>query len=102
MYMTLGFLQSRLGRPRYVAELNFSTDPAIAFRESFYAACSTLRYRDIMALSRALNYSTRAIESWKYKEKMPSTYIALRVIEWTKQGKPMKLERPTDYKYSML
>jgi len=95
------FLQSRLGRPRYVAELDDSKDPAIQFRERFYAACSTLRYRDIMALSRALNCSTRAIESWKYKEKMTDIGTALTVIEWIKQGKPMRLERPAASKFSM-
>lgn len=79
------------GRPRFVAELT-SEDLALPFYDSFYQACGTFKYRDIVALSRALDVNPRTIESWKYREKRPDFTKMLFVIEWIKQGKPMRLE----------
>jgi len=92
---------TRLGRPRFVAQLG-DTDLAQSYYDDFYNACATLRYRDIMALSRALNVHTRTIESWKYNEKRPDFSIMLEVIDWTKQGKPMFTEQPGQKKVSLL
>ena len=80
------------GRPHYVARL--PKDQSLQFRDNFYQACSTFKYRDIVALSRALGTSPRAVISWKYRERMPRISTALSVLEWTKQGKPMQLESP--------
>ena len=78
------------GRPCSVAEINFAVDDEIELRERFYEACSGLRYREIMALSRALGVGSSTVEKWKYCITFPSWYVALRVIDWFKRGKPMK------------
>ena len=80
---------SRRGRPPYVAQLDLVHDPALEFYTSFYTVCESFRYRDIMALSRALGISASAIEKWKYGQRMPRIGTALTVLDWVSQGKPM-------------
>lgn len=89
----MSWVSDRRGRPRYVAEIDFPNDALKRLYDDFYQSCSTLCYRDIMALSRALKVSTRAVESWKYKEKMPPYQRIIQVIEWVKRGKPMIQEK---------
>jgi hypothetical protein len=84
----------RQGRPPFVAQLDLGRDPELHIAYKFHDACTTLCYRDIMALSRALNVSQRAIESWKYAERMPSFRVMWYVIRWVKQGKPMTTAKP--------
>lgn len=76
--------------PRYIAELDFIHDASIALRDEFYTACAAFRYRETVALSRALNIHPRTVQSWRYKERMPNWYIANLIIDWVKQGKPMR------------
>ena len=95
-------LYRRQGRPHYVAVIDFGKDPLLQLYDKFYRACSGLCYRDIMALSRSLFVSQRAIEAWKYKERFPGYKVATQVIEWVEQGKPMEQEKPGDCKSSML
>ena len=83
---------SNRGRPRFVAQI-VATDLALPYLYSFYQACETFHYRDVMALSRALGVHPRTIEAWKYREKRPSFEKMLEVIAWDKAGRPMKLEQ---------
>lgn len=77
-----------------MAQLDYSKDIYLPYIDSFHDACSQLRYRDIMALSRALQVHPRTIESWKYHEKLPKMEFILHVIDWVKQGKPMESATP--------
>lgn len=60
----------------------------------FRKACRTFRYRDIMALSRSLGVHRRTIERWRYCEAMPEIPVALTVLGWVEQGKPMRKPIP--------
>lgn len=82
---------SRRGRPRLVAQTT-SKDLVLPYYDNFYDACEKLRYRDIMALSRALNVHSRTVEAWKYREKKPSFRKMLEVMDWIQAGKPMELQ----------
>jgi len=85
---------AKAGRPHAVAEINFQTDSEITLRDGFYEACSTLKYREIMALSRALGVTPVTVSNWKYKTYFPSWYVALQVIDWVQRGKPIKVIPP--------
>jgi len=87
------WILERRGRPRYVADLDFSHDSEFKLWDKFYAACEDLRYREIMGLSRALGCNERTIESWKYRERAPRYGTMAQVIAWVEAGKPMKLEQ---------
>lgn len=87
-------LFARRGRPPLVAKIDFSKDLELEYLDRFHDACSTLRYRDIMALSRALLVNPRTIEAWKYGERRPKIGVILHVIEWVKQGKPAETAQP--------
>lgn len=82
---------SRRGRPRFVAQTS-SKDLVLPYYDSFYNACETLKYREIMALSRALGVHSRTVEAWKYKEKRPGFKRMLEVLAWIEAGKPMELQ----------
>lgn len=86
------YMFSRRGRPRYVAQLEMK-DPVAPYYDSFYNACETLRYRDIMALSRALHVHSRTVEAWKYREKRPGFRKLMEVLAWIEAGKPMRLDQ---------
>ena len=79
------------GRPCPVAEIPFCNERKTKLLEEFYAVCSTFRYRETVALSRALGVQTRTIENWKYQQSFPRWDIAVDVIEWVKMGKPCKM-----------
>jgi hypothetical protein len=79
------------GRPCAVAEIPFSNDRKVELLQEFYAVCSTFRYRETVALSRALGVHTKTIQNWKYKQSFPRWDIAVDVIEWVKAGKPCKM-----------
>ena len=83
-------MTGRTGRPYFVAKIDFENDRTIELMDEFYRACSAFRYREMMALSRALGISDRTIRAWKYKETFPRWDIALQVIDWVKHGKPME------------
>lgn len=83
------------GRPCAVAVIPFQNDRKVGLLEEFYAVCSTFRYRDQMALSRALHITDRAVRSWRYREKFPRWDIAIDVIEWVNQGKPIIMVSPS-------
>lgn len=97
----MSMLIPKLGRPRYVAQVELVTDLSMKWRDKFHKACSTFHYRDIMALSRALGVHPRTIEAWKYLEQVPRMDILLEVIEWYENGKPMELQREGD-RFSLL
>ena len=79
------------GRPCAVAEIPFSNHRKVELLQEFYGVCATFRYREMMALSRALGINDRTIRRWKYQESFPRWDIAVDVIEWVKQGKPVKM-----------
>jgi hypothetical protein len=85
---------NRGGRPRYVAVIDESKDLAQPYYDTFYEICNTFKYRDIMALSRALGIHASTVEKWKYRKSMPAFATYLYVIEWVRLGKPMKTELP--------
>jgi len=72
---------ARIGRPYFVAKINFKNDRELGLRDEFYKVCATFHYREIMALSRALQISDRTVRAWKYKETFPRWDIALAVID---------------------
>lgn len=78
------------GAPRYVAVIPFSIAEKQGLIQEFYDACSDFRYRDIMALSRALNLTPQTIQNYKYKTQFPRWEIANDIIKWVKAGKPME------------
>lgn len=97
------YISNGRGRPHYVADLDLTEDRTLSYYQKFYDACSTFRYRDVMALSRTLEVSPRTVYGWKYGETFPKRIgIMLQVIDWTVQGKPMKLEQPGKQVFSML
>ena len=78
------------GRPFFVATIPFQNQRTLELLDEFYAIVSTFRYREVMAVSRALNVSSRTIERWKYRETFPRWDTAIAVIEWHKQGRPVQ------------
>ena len=81
------------GRPRYVADYITNRDLALPLYYEFYEACDMLSYRQMLALSRLLGVSLRTVYRWKAHEDFPRHLnMALTVIDWTKLGKPIKLE----------
>lgn len=95
-------LVNKRGRPRFVATLPFMADSELKFRDKFYGICATFKYREVMALSRALGICPRTIETWKYKERMPNFYTAMQVIEWNDRGRPMEQVPPCLHTADML
>lgn len=77
------------GRPCAVAVMPFQNDRKVGLLDEFYGICAGFHYREIMAVSRALRVTPRAVESWKYREKFPRWDIAIDIIEWVNQGKPI-------------
>ena len=90
------------GRPYAVADIDFSNDAELALWDEFYEACSDLRYVEIMALSRAFGISPNTVERWKYRINFPRKGIAQQVIDWVKQGKPIRVISPSQTKSDML
>ena len=79
------------GRPCAVAQIPFSNDRKLQLLQEFYAVCATFRYRETVALSRALGITPRTVQKWKYQESFPRWDIAVDVIEWVNLGKPIKM-----------
>ena len=100
--MTAGIIPRR-GRPRDKADISFAHDPALFYRDKLSAACETLSYHDIMALSRALGKTPRTIYNWRYGTKFPRDIAdALRVLDWTAAGKPIKSESQVELRDSVM
>ena len=77
------------GRPYYVADMPFRFNDAASLYQEFAKAAKSFNYRDVVALSRALNMTERTIYAWRYNERYPRRFsIMLDIIEWYKQGKP--------------
>jgi len=85
---------SRAGRPRFVAEIDFSNDLQLAFRDEFRDVCSDFQYRETVAVSRACGVDIRTVRNWKYGLTFPQKDIAQQIIDWVRAGKPMRQERP--------
>ena len=98
--MALG--TSRAGRPYVVAVIPFSNERKVRLLEEFYGACESFHYRETMAVSRALGVEPRTVERWKYKETFPRRDIAEDLIEWVKQGKPIRMVSPSESPVGML
>lgn len=90
------------GRPYYVADIPFKVDRKIALLNEFYGVAKRLCYREIVALARAFNISKRTVYAWHYGERFPRYEIMLDVIEWAKNGKPLRKEYQKPPFYSML
>lgn len=93
---------SRAGRPCLVADIDFSEDKELAFRDEFYQACSDLHYGECMALSRTFSVNYCTVLKWKYKLQFPRKDIAQQIIDWVAQGKPMKKVLPGQTTSDML
>lgn len=93
---------SKAGRPCFVADIDFSNDRELALRDAFHKVCSKFCYRDIMAISRAMNVTPNTVETWKYGLYFPRRDIAQQIIDWDKAGKPMKQRRPFSERPGML
>jgi hypothetical protein len=91
-----------VGRPCAVAEIDFDNDRKLKLLDEFYYACANLNYLEIMALSRALGVWPSTVKNWKYKITLPRWDIAIDVIEWVRQGKPMKKVYQSGEEVSML
>jgi len=83
------------GRPCAVAEIPFSNDRKVRLLEEFYGICSTFHYPEIMAVSRGLRVTPNTVERWKYRLSFPRWDIAVDVIEWVRQGKPVRMVSPS-------
>ena len=84
----------RRGRPHLVAIIPFNNQRKVQLLDEFYAIVSTFRYPEVMAVSRGLDVHPRTVDRWKYRESFPRWDIALDVIEWHKQGKPVRRQVP--------
>jgi hypothetical protein len=71
-----------------------SRDRQLAFWDEFVSVCSTLHYRDIVAISRGCGLSVNAVERWKYGLNYPKKERAEEVLDWVRAGKPMEQQRP--------
>jgi len=76
--------------------MSFTNDKRLELLREFYAITATFKYREVMALSRALKLHPRTIDRWKYGETFPRWDTALDVIAWAKAGKPMTLVHQRD------
>jgi hypothetical protein len=84
----------RAGRPHVVARLKPQADMELHLRTAFQEATAPFAYREVMALSRALDVTPHTVYNWKYGIKFPRFNIAMLVIEWVKEGAPTDLESP--------
>lgn len=91
---TMAVTCARPGRPRLVADIDFSEDTDLAFWDVFYSICANFHYAEVMALSRALGLTDRTIRNWKYRITFPREGVAKQVIDWSDRGKPMKKVLP--------
>ena len=82
------------GRPRYIADIKDSHDPAQFYYDLFYNACRDLSYREMLALSRRLKCNIRTVYRWKNEQSYPDDIgVMLTVLDWTKAGKPLTSQR---------
>lgn len=98
----MAVIYSKAGRPCFVADIDFSNDLQLAFRDAFHKSCSDFKYREIVAVSRACGVTTTTVENWKYGLSFPQKDIAQQIIDWVKAGKPMKQVRPFPESFNML
>jgi len=89
----MSYIQHR-GRPHLVATIPFNNQRKVALLDEFYAIVATFRYPEVMAVSRGIGVHPRTVDRWKYRESFPRWDIAMDVIEWYKQGKPVKRQLP--------
>jgi hypothetical protein len=89
---------ARPGRPCAVAVIPFQNQRKVQLLDEFYAVCATFRYRETVALSRALGIHPRTVENWKYKITFPRWDVAVDVIEWVRLGKPVNMVPPSQRK----
>ena len=90
------------GRPHYVADIPFESDRELALLDEFGSVAKRLCYREIVGLARALNISERTVYAWHYGERFPRYGIMLDVIEWAKNGRPLRREYQKPPFHSML
>lgn len=98
--MALG--AARAGRPYVVAVIPFNNERKVRLLNEFWGACESFHYRETMAVSRALGVEARTVERWKYKETFPRRDIAEDIIEWVRQGKPVRVVSPSKSPADML
>lgn len=98
--MALG--TARGGRPYPVALIPFNNERKVGLLDEFWTTCAAFHYRETMAISRALGVEPRTVERWKYRESFPRWDIAVDVIEWVNQGKPVRMVSPSETPGNML
>lgn len=75
-----------------MADIDMVKDPDLDLYDSFFKACSQLRYSDTVALSRAFGVGVRTVRNWKAGATFPTRRgIATLVILWVTNGKPRKI-----------
>jgi uncharacterized protein YjcR len=84
----------KTGAPYFVADFEFAPDALLKLRSDFNQACSSFRYRDIMALSRKLGVHPSTVAKWKYNMQYPNYDVIMQVLAWVNRGKPMKRVLP--------
>jgi len=85
-------LIAKLGRPCHVAIIKCPSDRGLQLRAEFYQVCEGFNYRDIMALTRGLGVNPATVDRWKYRLTFPADLdVAMQVMEWAANGKPMEI-----------
>jgi hypothetical protein len=91
------------GRPYFVADIDFVDDPDMPLWDEFHQVCKQFHYREVMAVSRAFGVDPVTVRRWKYGISYPSRRgIAVLVILWVKNGKPMIKVPPSQSPVSTL
>lgn len=95
LYIIYNYDMKTGGRPRLIADLPREKS-TLYIRKEFYDAIDSMTWSQREALRRSLNMSRSAIHwGWKKHERFPQLQIALRVIEWKKEGCPITTEKRT-------
>lgn len=79
------------GRPSLEADIDFATDPDLQLYQDFYNAMKGLSYGEKRALARGMHVCYNTIVNWsKLNSFPPRRGTAVLVIQWVRNGKPMR------------
>ena len=90
------------GRPVWVADIPFENNKTLPLLSEFFRILKQLNYRELMGVARAFNLTERTVYAWRYGERCPRHEIMEWVIDWARQGKPMRKEYQKPRHHSML
>lgn len=80
------------GVPPGIAIFDFKETQSKKVNGEFWDACSQLYYGDWVAIARALGIHYKTVMKWRYKIQLPNYETRILIIEWVKQGKPIRRE----------